>query len=54
LFTPLFTTKAKGQGLGSAVVKRLIDAMNGTITFESKVGNGITFTVNIPLPPQKK
>ncbi|MCJ7794190.1 ATP-binding protein [Candidatus Bathyarchaeota archaeon] len=43
----MFTTKAKGQGL--AVVKRLIDAMNGSITFESQVGNGTTFTVKIPI-----
>ncbi len=52
LFTPLFTTKSKGQGLGLAVVKRFIDAMNGTITYESQVGKGTTFTVKLPLNNQ--
>ena len=38
LFTPMVTTKAKGQGLGLAVAKRLIEAQGGTITFESQEG----------------
>jgi two-component system, NtrC family, sensor kinase len=48
LFIPLFTTKAKGQGLGLAVVKRLIEAMDGSVSFESQVGNGTTFTITLP------
>jgi PAS domain S-box-containing protein len=48
LFTPMFTTKAKGQGLGLAVVKRLIEAQGGTITFQSQVGRGTTFTIQLP------
>jgi two-component system, NtrC family, sensor histidine kinase AtoS len=51
LFTPFFTTKSKGQGLGLAVVKRMTEALNGTVTFESKEGDGTTFIVR--LPPQK-
>ena len=47
LFTPLATTKAKGQGLGLAVVKRLIEALNGSITFESKEGEGTKFTITL-------
>ena len=48
LFTPLFTTKAKGQGFGLAVVKRMTEALGGTVTFESQEGKGTTFTVRLP------
>ena len=48
LFTPLFTTKAKGQGFGLAVVKRMTEALGGTITFESQNGKGTTFVVRFP------
>jgi PAS domain S-box-containing protein len=53
LFMPLFTTKSKGQGFGLAVVKRVTESMNGTITFESKKGKGATFSVRLP-PPRVK
>ena len=49
LFDPLFTTKAKGQGLGLAVCKRLVDAHEGSISVESTIGKGSTFTVKLPL-----
>ena len=49
LFTPLFTTKAKGQGFGLAVCKRLVEAHGGQITVESESGKGSTFTIKIPL-----
>ncbi|MDQ1280156.1 MAG: domain S-box protein [Thermoproteota archaeon] len=48
LFTPLFTTKSKGQGFGLAVCKRIVEAHNGSISFESEIGKGTTFTVKIP------
>ncbi len=50
LFTPLFTTKSKGQGLGLAVVKRLVEALGGTIKFDSNSGQGTEFTVRLPEP----
>ena len=48
LFTPMMTTKAKGQGLGLAVVKRLVEALNGSITFESTEGKGTKFIIELP------
>jgi signal transduction histidine kinase len=49
IFTPLFTTKPKGQGFGLAVVKKLTEALNGTVTFESELGQGTQFSVEFPL-----
>jgi signal transduction histidine kinase len=51
IFKPLFTTKAKGQGFGLAVVKKLTDALGGTITFESEPGKGTKFTIELPIKP---
>jgi PAS domain S-box-containing protein len=48
LFTPLFTTKAKGIGMGLAICKKIVEEHDGTIDFESKVGQGTTFTIKLP------
>jgi signal transduction histidine kinase len=48
LFTPLFTTKARGQGFGLAVIKRMTEALGGSVTFESEVGKGTKFVVRFP------
>ena len=48
IFTPLFTTKPRGQGFGLAVCKRVIEAHGGTISFESTAGKGAEFTVHFP------
>jgi PAS domain S-box-containing protein len=48
LFTPMFTTKSKGQGFGLSVVKRMTEALGGTVTFESQEGKGTTFMVHLP------
>jgi PAS domain S-box-containing protein len=49
LFEPLFTTRSKGQGFGLPVVKRLVTALNGEVSFESEVGKGTRFVLEIPI-----
>jgi signal transduction histidine kinase len=49
MFEPLMTTKSKGQGFGLAVVKRLVDALGGKITFVSEEGKGTTFSIKLSL-----
>jgi len=49
LWSPLFTTKAKGMGFGLPVAKRLVEAHGGSISVETKVGKGSTFTVTLPI-----
>jgi len=48
VFQPLFTTKAKGLGLGLAVSKSLLEANKGEIAVESQAGHGTTFVVKLP------
>jgi PAS domain S-box-containing protein len=48
LFQPLFTTKARGIGLGLVVVKNLTEANSGKVNVESEAGKGATFTVTLP------
>jgi len=53
LFTPLFTTKAQGVGLGLAICKNLAESHNGRIEVKSKVDEGSTFTVKLPIHQNK-
>jgi len=48
LFTPNFTTKSTGTGLGLAMVKNSIVSFNGTITFETVINEGTIFTIVLP------
>jgi signal transduction histidine kinase len=52
LWTPLFTTKAKGMGFGLPICKRIIEAHGGSIYVESTLGKGSTFIVTLPLEPK--
>ncbi|HLN45544.1 MAG TPA: PAS domain S-box protein [Candidatus Sulfotelmatobacter sp.] len=54
LFTPLFTTKAKGQGFGLAAVKRMTEALNGKVSFYSEEGKGTKFLLEFHTPAHKR
>ncbi|PQJ69149.1 MULTISPECIES: sensor histidine kinase [Polaribacter] len=48
IFEPKFTTKTSGMGLGLAMIRNIIEAYDGSISFTSKVGIGTVFTVILP------
>jgi nitrogen fixation/metabolism regulation signal transduction histidine kinase len=49
LFTPNFTTKSSGMGLGLSIVKRYVEGSNGRVWFESETDKGTTFHIEFPL-----
>jgi len=49
IWTPFFTTKAKGMGLGLSICRRIIEAHDGKIRVSSKEGKGTEFTVALPI-----
>jgi signal transduction histidine kinase len=48
VFTPFFTTKANGTGLGLCHVKRVVEAHGGKVSLESELGKGTLFTIHLP------
>ncbi|MGD0977759.1 MAG: ATP-binding protein [Candidatus Bathyarchaeia archaeon] len=54
LWSPLFTTKAKGMGFGLPICKRFIEAHGGKISVKSILGKGTTFSVKVPIYPETK
>jgi nitrogen fixation/metabolism regulation signal transduction histidine kinase len=54
IFTPFFTTKTAGTGLGLAMVKNITESFGGTIDFVSSEGNGTTFILSFPSSDQPR
>ena len=48
IFEPKFTTKSSGMGLGLPMVKNIVEAYNGNISFQSNLNEGTIFTVTLP------
>ena len=56
IFNPFFTTKdvGKGTGLGLSICRGIIEQHRGNITATSTLGEGTTFTITLPIDPQKR
>jgi PAS domain S-box-containing protein len=48
IFDPYFTTKSKGEGLGLAMVHRIVNKHRGKIMVERRATGGVTFTIFLP------
>lgn len=49
IYTPNFTTKSSGSGLGLPITKKIIKSFGGELSFHSKVGEGTTFYILLPI-----
>lgn len=49
VFSPYFTTKSTGTGLGLGIVRNIVANMNGTITFTTQADKGTIFTITLPI-----
>jgi len=49
LFTPFFTTKANGNGIGLMVVERIVRDHGGRLSFDSRLGEGTRFRLAFPV-----
>jgi len=53
IFEPFYTTKKKGTGLGLMIVQRIVREHGGRIELESRVGQGTSFRIWLPLHERK-
>jgi two-component system sensor histidine kinase DctS len=51
LFTPFFTTKGEGMGLGLSLCRTVIEQHGGVIDFENLLPRGTAFRFTLPLAP---
>jgi two-component system sensor histidine kinase HydH len=51
VFEPYFTTRRTGTGLGLAITRKTVEALGGTIRFESRPGVGTRVEVELPASP---
>jgi signal transduction histidine kinase len=49
IFTPFFSTRTSGVGLGLSICKQIVEGHGGRISVRSKEGNGSTFTIKLPI-----
>jgi signal transduction histidine kinase len=54
LFTPFFTTKATGIGLGLAIVSQVVENHHGSVRFESVPGQGSGFHIRLAFDPEAR
>ena len=53
IFEPFYTTKAQGLGLGMPYAKKIIEQHGGTISFNSRPGEGATISISLPAAQQE-
>ncbi|HPI32455.1 MAG TPA: ATP-binding protein, partial [candidate division Zixibacteria bacterium] len=49
IFTPFYSSRPSGTGLGLALVSKIVDLHKGRIEVDSRVGRGSTFTITLPV-----
>jgi signal transduction histidine kinase len=54
IFTPFFTTKKEGLGIGLAICKSIVKKHNGELSVESEKGKGSVFTISLPVEKRGK
>ncbi len=54
IFEPFFTTKRAGTGLGLSIVRRLVELQYGSVSIESRPGEGTTVLVKLPIEASQR